>query len=155
MTTGTALITLDQMDPSEAKLLHLEVKGRGRGELTKFIKYETDHSKNQYYYRMRKMGVMPFKGSSQNVLEFKSRRNVTPEQSRIDQLEFELQQLKQMFGQMSVSPAERAINLLSQVGADIDVRSRKFLGSIVAKDYQTLTQKQQKWMTDLEGRYLK
>jgi hypothetical protein len=155
MNTGTSLIILDQMDPSEAKLLHLEVKGRGRGELTKFIQYETDHSKNQYYYRMRKMGVMPFKSSSHNVLEFKSRRNVTPEQSRIDQLEFELQQLKQMFGQMSVSPAERAIRLLSQVGADIDVRSRKFLGSIVAKDYQTLTQKQQKWMTDLEGRYLK
>lgn len=155
MSTGTALITLDQMDPAEAKLLHLEVKSRGKGELTKFIQYETDHSKNQYYYRMRKLGVMPFKSSTQNVVEFKSRRNVTPEQSRIDQLELELQQLKQMLGQMSVSPAERAIKLLSQVGANIDVRSRKFLGSVVAKDYQTLTQKQQKWMTDLECRYLK
>lgn len=155
MSTGTALITLDQMDPAEAKLLHLEVKSRGKGELTKFIQYETDHSKNQYYYRMRKLGVMPFKSSTQNVVEFKSRRNVTPEQNRIEQLELELQQLKQMLGQMSVSPAERAIKLLSQVGADIDVRSRKFLGSVVAKDYQTLTQKQQKWMTDLECRYLK
>ena len=154
MTTGTALITLDQMDPSEAKLLHLEVKGRGRGELTKFIKYETDHSKNQYYYRMRKMGVMPFK-SSQNVVEFKSRRNnISEESSRIEALEAEIKQLKAMLAGNQTTPAQRAISLLSNSYEDLSYNSRKFLSSVVSKNPASLSAKQQKWMDDLEMRHI-
>lgn len=155
MKTGTALITLDQMEPSEAKLLHLEVKNRGRGAITEFIRHETNHSSGQYYYRMRKMGVMPFKApEKKNVVEFKSRRTEVSSQDRVAQLEKEIAQIKNLLAVVSITPSQRAIKVLSSAEDDLDPRSRKFLGSIIANNFASLSPKQQKWMADLESRYI-
>ena len=153
---NTSIVTIDDMKPADLRLMHLEVKNRGRGAMSEFIQHETPYTKSQYYYRMRQKGVMPFKGQSdKNVLEFKGKGGVPANQSRIEQLEFELEQIKQLFNKMSVTPAERAIGLLSKVGTELDDLSRKFLGGVIAKDYATLSPKKQKWMSDLEARYLK
>lgn len=156
MNTGTALITLDNINPKQALNMHLEVKERGRGELGKFIKYETAHTPNQYYYRMRKKGVMPFKSrksDAANIVSFKSSRNevVNPQ---VRELESKLKQLELQLQAMSVTPAQRAMSVLSSGLDEIGYRSRSFLATIIAKNSATISAKQEKWLSDLESQYL-
>ena len=157
MNTGTSLVTLDNINPKQALNMHLEVKERGPGELAKFIQYETAHTPGQYYYRMRKLGVMPFKsrGSNKNVIEFKSRRTevVVPE-DRIERLEKEVQQLKQLLSSVSLSPSQRALTLLSGHSDQLNYKSKKFLASIISRDTASLSAKQEAWMSNLERQYL-
>ena len=158
MNIGTALITLDNVSPKQALNMHLEVKERGRGELSKFIKYETEHTRSQYYYRMRKLGVMPFKSrdDNKNVVEFKSRRTdlVAPQKDRIEQLEKEVQELKKLLSSVSLSPSQRALTLLSGHSEQMNYKSQKFLASIISRDPATLSYKQEAWMSSLEQQYL-
>ena len=152
MTSSTALVTIDTMPASEARMLHMEVKNRGRGEVSKFIEYETAHTPSQYYYRLRKKGVMPFKANSgnKNIVAFKSSRSHTPE---VQELQDKIKQLEMALEVAMVSPAKRALEVLVAGMDEIGFRSRSFLASIVAKDYNTLTPKQEKWLSDLEKQH--
>lgn len=156
MSNSTALVTIDNMPAPEARLLHMEVKNRGRGELTKFIKYETAHTTGQYYYRMRKKGVMPFKKlenkKANTVVSFKSSRSVAD--PRIEQLQAQIKQLELQLEAAKETPAQRAIQILSSAYGSLGYRSRVFLAGIVAKDYNTISSKQEKWLADLESRHL-
>jgi hypothetical protein len=156
MSTSTALVTLDNMPAPEARLLHMEVKNRGRGELTKFIKYETAHTRGQYYYRLRKKGVMPFKkteaGNKNTVVSFKSSRNVAD--PRIQQLEAQIKQLELQLEAANVTPAQRALDVLAAGMGEISYRSRVFLAQLIAKDYASISHKQEKWLADLESKHL-
>jgi hypothetical protein len=156
MSTSTALVTLDDMNPKQALNLHLEAKERGRGELGKFIKHETAHTPNQYYYRLRKKGVMPLKahnGGTQNIVSFKTayKEPVAPE---VKDLEEKLRQLELQLHNLSVTPAKRAMAVLSSAIDEIEYRSRSFLATIVAKNCASLSVKQEKWLADLESKYL-
>ena len=150
MSNNTALVTLDTMPASEARMLHMQVKNRGRGEVSKFIKYETAHTSNQYYYRLRKKGVMPLKSDNKNIVAFKSTRNETTE---VQKLQAKVEQLEMALQVAMVTPAQRALQVLVSGMGEITFRSRSFLASVVAKDYSTLSPKQEKWLSDLEAKY--
>lgn len=150
MSNNTALVTLDTMPASEARMLHMEVKNRGRGEVSKFIKYETAHTSNQYYYRLRKKGVMPLKSDNKNIVAFKSTRN---EMTDVQKLQAKVDQLEMQLEASFVTPAKRAVEVLYSGLDGISHSSRKFLCSIVQRNSATLSPKQEKWLSDLETKY--
>ena len=152
MSNSTALVTIDNMPAAEARMLHMEVKNRGRGEVTKFIKYETAHTPNQYYYRLRKKGVMPFKASNNSknsVVPFKSSRN-----NQLQDLSKKIEQLEMQLSAAMTTPAQRALQILQGSLDEITTTSRKFLCSVISYDRASLSPKQEKWMSDLETKHL-
>lgn len=150
MSNNTALVTIDTMPSAEARMLHMEVKNRGRGAVGNFIKYETAHTSNQYYYRLRKKGVMPIapsRGNNGSVVEFKSSRAVS---SQVRELESKIVQLEMALQVASITPAMRALAVLNSNMDSIGHRSRLFLASLIGKNLGKLTEKQETWLSDLE-----
>lgn len=151
MSNSTALVTIDTMPASEARMLHMEVKNRGRGEVKKFINYETAHTPNQYYYRLRKKGVMPLKSAAKNknsVVPFKSSRN-----TEVQNLSKKIKQLEMQLSAAMTTPAQRALDVLQISLGEITTTSRKFLCSIISYDRASLSPKQEKWLSDLETKF--
>lgn len=151
MTNSTALVTIDEMPAAEARMLHMEVKNRGRGEVSKFIKYETAHTSNQYYYRLRKKGVMPVASPRTNnknsVVGLKPSRAVS---TQVQELEIKIAQLELALKTAGVTPASRALAVLNSNMDELGYRSRSFLSSLIGKNIRQLTEKQETWLSNLE-----
>jgi hypothetical protein len=74
--------------------------------------------------------------------------------SVVADLEQRIKQLEMQIAIAKVSPAQRALNILSSSLNDIGDKSRMFLCGIVSRNSAGLSTKQEKWMNDLEGRFL-
>jgi hypothetical protein len=152
---STALVVVDNMTTKEALGLHTSVKERGRGAVKQFVEGETIYgSYSHYYYQLKKLGVMPLsqRGKKSTALVGQTKKVSPPSvvadlEQRIKQLEMQLQVAK-------VSPAQRALNILSADLNNLGDKSRIFLCAIVSRNSAGLSAKQEKWMSDLEGRTL-
>ena len=142
-TQSTALVVVDQMSPKEALAMHTSVKGQGRGAVKSFVKNETPYdSYPKYYYELKKKGVVPFKPRGQRV----ATRTENPLELRIQQLELQLQSA-------TLTPSRRALDVLESGLKEIAGNSRKFLCDVIRYDRSSLTNKQEKWLSDLEAKY--
>ena len=142
---STALIRVDIMEPREALRQHVQVKENGRGAIINFVENETIYpAYGQYYYQLKKLGVVPFRKSGVAT--------ASPEMHKELSLEEQVLELKRQLAAAKVSPAKRAINVLYHHFEQLGVRSRSFLCTIVAQDRSTLSNKQEKWLSDLESR---
>lgn len=145
-TTGTALIRVEDMSPREAFLMHTSIKERGRGAVKQFVEHETPYTGySQYHYQMKKLGVMPFNKRSNSV---------SVENTRVAKLEAQIKQLELQLLAAQVTPANRALDILVAAFGELTFRSRNFLCSIISKDPVSLSQKQEKWLSDLESKHL-
>lgn len=137
---STALVVVDDMSDKEILDLHTSVKKAGRGAIREFVQNETPYNTyGDYYYRLVKKGVAPFKPREE---EHKS----TPKTS----LEARIEQLERELSFVQTTPAVRAMNILSENLEEVTGRSRKFLCDVVYHDRNHLTEKQNKWLSDLE-----
>ena len=93
---------------------------------------------------------MPLKSDNKNIVAFKSARN---EATEVQKLQAKVEQLEMALQVAMVTPAQRALQVLVSGMGEITFRSRSFLASVVAKDYSTLSPKQEKWLSDLEAKY--
>lgn len=142
---STALVVVEDLTEREALIMHTSVKERGRGAVKAFVENETPYeSYPKYHYQLKKKGIMPMSKRKKSILPTKPLDHTHQLQLKIDQLERQLQVSKQ-------TPAERAINILYSSYKEVGYKSRSFLCSIISKDRATLTDKQEKWLSDLEA----
>jgi len=143
--SSTALVTIEGMTAREVLLMHTKIKKGGRGAVTAFIENETSYDGYpQYYYQLKKKGVAPIKPRGTKVQELTYVENL---EDRIKKLEMEIHAVR-------VTPSQRALNILSSHMNEIGHRSRVFLCQLISRDTATLTAKQDKWLSDLEARFL-
>ena len=142
---STALVVVEDLTEREALIMHTSVKERGRGAVKAFVENETPYeSYPKYHYQLKKKGIMPMSKRKKSSLPTKTLGDTRQLQMQIDELKHQLQISKQ-------TPAERAINILYSSYKEIGYKSRSFLCSIISKDRATLTDKQEKWLSDLEA----
>lgn len=152
---STALVVVDNMSPKEALGLHTSVKERGRGAVKQFVEAETIYGNyGSYYYQLKRLGVMPLshRGKKSTALVEQTKKVSPP--SVVADLEQRIKQLEMQIAIAKVSPAQRALNILSSSLNDLGDKSRMFLCGIVSRNSAGLSTKQEKWMNDLEGRFL-
>jgi hypothetical protein len=151
---STALIAVDNMPPKEAFRLHVAVKERGRGAVKQFVENETVYDNYRaYHYQLKKLGVMPLSKRGKNsAVSVKQTQSVAD--PRIQQLEAQIKQLELQLQTVTVTPAQRALDVLSAGLGEINYRSRVFLAQLIAKDYASISHKQEKWLSDLESKHL-
>lgn len=141
--TSTSLVVVDQMSPREALSMHTKVKEQGRGAVKSFVKNDTAYdSYPKYYYALKKKGVVPFKPRGPRVAAVTE----NPLELRIQQLELQLQSA-------TLTPSRRALDVLESGLKEIAGNSRKFLCDVIRYDRSSLTDKQEKWLSDLEAKY--
>ena len=141
--TSTSLVVVDQMSPREALSMHTKVKEQGRGAVKSFVKNDTAYdSYPKYYYALKKKGVVPFKPRGPRVAAVTE----NPLELRIQQLELQLQSA-------TLTPSRRALDVLGSGLKEIAGNSRKFLCDVIRYDRSSLTDKQEKWLSDLEAKY--
>lgn len=149
--TSTALVVVDDMSPMDALKMHTSVKERGRGAVKAFVENETVYDNYRaYHYRLKKIGVMPLssrKNKPQHAVKETLPAVVADLEQKIKQLELQLQAA-------NVTPAQRALDVLSSGLGEINYRSRVFLANLIAKDYASISHKQEKWLADLESKHL-
>lgn len=127
---NNALVVVSDMTAKEALDMHSRVKSKGHGAISEFVENDTPYdSYSEYYVELKKKGVVPFKRR-------KTTKLVLQPQQRVD------------------SPANRAINILKDHLNSLDTKSRMFLCSIVSYNNQSLTFKQERWVANLEYKYL-
>lgn len=135
---STALVVIDQMSPKDALEMHTAVKNQGRGSVSAFVKNETPYEGYaKYYYELKKKGVVPFKPRGPR------KQSYSPLELRVQQLEMEL-------AASYLTPSKRAMTVLQSALEEVTGSSRKFLCDIIARDRASLSQKQEKWLSDLE-----
>jgi len=140
-----ALVVVEGMDPEEALKMHTRIKKKGKGAIRDFIHAETPYKNySGYYYQMKKLGVMPMnpRGSSKTKVSYPISKSL---EHRIQQLEAELQSL-------SVSAGQRAAKIAAAAYEQLNYKSRKFIGDMIAKDLPAhrLSYKQEAWLSSLE-----
>ena len=141
--TSNSLVVVDQMSPREALSMHTKVKEQGRGAVKSFVKNDTAYdSYPKYYYALKKKGVVPFKPRGPRVATVTE----NPLELRIQQLELQLQSA-------TLTPSRRALDVLESGLKEIAGNSRKFLCDVIRYDRSSLTDKQEKWLSDLEAKY--
>jgi hypothetical protein len=147
---STALVAIENLTPREALEMHTSVKNRGAGSVTSFINSETPYTKNQYYYYMRKLGVMPFK--TRNT----SNKSVAKTGDKLSQLEQKLKMLEAQIEASNISTGKRAAAIVHVAFDELNNSSRKFLGDMIAKDLPAykMSYKQEKWLSNLEQRFI-
>jgi len=143
-----ALVVVEEMDPKEALKMHTSIKKQGKGAITEFIHAETPYKNyGGYYYQMKKLGVMPMnpRGSGETQV---SAHASNPLEHRIQQLEMQLQNL-------NVSTGQRAAKIAAAAYEQLNYKSRKFLGDMIAKDLPVhrLSYKQDGWLSSLEKQF--
>lgn len=147
-TRSKALVAVDDMDPADALKMHTAIKSRGRGAITEFVENETPYGTyGNYYYRMKKIGVMPMKPQgSKGKSQQKQQSN--PLEERIKQLEMQLQNL-------NTSTGHRAAKIAAAAYEQLNYKTRKFLGDMIVKDLptHTLSYKQEAWLANLESKF--
>lgn len=142
---NTALIRIDTMEPREALRQHVQVKEGGKGAIVNFVQNETVYpAYGQYYYQLKKLGVVPFRKSGVAT--------EAPEMHYEPTLEEQVQELKRQLAVAKMSPAKRAVDVLYGQFERLGTRSRSFLCTIIAYDRAHLTAKQEKWLKDLEDK---
>jgi len=147
-TRSKALVVVDDMDPVDALKMHTYIKSQGRGAITEFVENETPYGTyGNYYYRMKKIGVMPMnprgsKGKNQQ------KQQSSPLEDRIKQLEMQLESL-------NASTGHRAAKIAAAAYEQLNYKTRKFLGDMIAKDLptHTLSYKQEAWLSNLEDKF--
>lgn len=142
---NTALIRIDTMEPREALRQHVQVKEGGKGAIVNFVQNETVYpAYGQYYYQLKKLGVVPFRKEGVAT--------EAPEVRYEPTLEEQVLELKRQLAAAKMSPAKRAVDVLYGQFDSLGTRSRSFLCTIIAHDRAHLTAKQEKWLSDLENR---
>lgn len=142
---STALIRIDTMEPREALRQHVQVKEGGKGAIVNFVQNETVYpAYGQYYYQLKKLGVVPFRKEGVAT--------EAPEVRYEPTLEEQVLELKRQLAAAKMSPAKRAVEVLYGQFDSLGTRSRSFLCTIIAHDRAHLTAKQEKWLSDLENR---
>lgn len=144
--TSKALVVVENMNPREALELHTSVKEQGKGAIGKFVKNDTPYSSyGNYYYQMKKLGVMPMK----------PRKKADAPQTKETQLEVRIQQLEKQLQTLNTTVGKRAALVAAAGFDDLNYRTRKFLGDMITKDLPThkLSVKQEEWLSSLETRF--
>jgi hypothetical protein len=138
---GKALIRVDELGKAKALRLHTKLKEEGRGAIKTFVEEGTPYANySAYKYQLKKLGVMPLHTSG--VVKV----------SETEHLHQEIQKLQRQLAVAKVSPAKRALGVLFNQWDSLGSRSRVFLCTIIAQDRSTITEKQDKWLADLEAR---
>lgn len=141
---STALIRVDTMEPREALRQHVQVKEGGKGAILNFVENETIYpAYGQYYYQLKKIGVVPFRKSGVDMEAPETRYEPT--------LEEQVRELKRQLAVAKMSPAKRAVEVLYGQFDRLGTHSRSFLCTLIAYDLAKLTAKQEKWLSDLES----
>lgn len=143
-----ALVVVEDMDPKEALKMHTSIKKQGKGAIRDFIHAETPYKNyGGYYYQMKKLGVMPMnpRGSSETQVDA---HETNPIEQRIKELEEQLQSL-------NTSAGKRAAKIAASAYEELNYKSRKFLGDMIAKDLPAhrLSYKQDGWLSSLEKQF--
>jgi len=145
------LVVVEEMTPEEALTMHTSVKKRGRGAIIEFVHAETPYKNyGGYYYQMKKLGVMPMnpRGSGSNGRQKPTSYTSNPLEERVQQLEEQLQNL-------NVSAGQRASKIAATAFDQLNYKSRKFIGDMIAKDLPSgrLSYKQELWLSGLERQF--